>query len=456
MVRSVFWLAGLSGFFAVAAAIGACSAGGEASGSEFTSGDGNTRGAGNGSSTGNGGDGAGAAGQGGSTFHPSGGGSTSTGNTTCNHDPAEDGDGDGWTGAQGDCNDCDANVNPGALEVIAVADADGGLPEPADENCDMQVDNVAAPCDQALAMADQNAMSGAQAIGLCQLASADGTKGQPGYSAGVISATYVLANGGPLATPAQSVGILPSFGPNVNPQEGTKVLALSSGYARAAGDPGECAGYSCSTRGPNTPPAGFPAPVAGCQGGPGTQINDDVGLELQLRAPTNATGYRFNFKFYSFEFPEFVCSQFNDQFVALVNPPPSGAQNGNISFDSGNNPVSINIAFFDVCDPATASQWAQSCGGCTPPPLPNPYCPSGTTELVGTGYLQKSGNYGGGTSWLQTQAPIGPGEEFTIRFATWDTQDHGWDSIVLVDNFAWIAGAGTTVEVVTDPVKDPL
>ena len=82
------------------------------------------------------------------------------------------------------------------------------------------------------------------------------------------------------------------------------------------------------------------------------------------KAPTNATGYSFEFNFYSFEYPEFVCASFNDQFIALVQPPPMGSVNGNICFDSQSNPVSVNIAFFDVC-----------LG-----------CPLGETELIGTGF----------------------------------------------------------------------
>ena len=58
-----------------------------------------------------------------------------------------------------------------------------------------------------------------------------------------------------------------------------------------------------------------------------TEQNDDIGLDLTIRAPTNATGYKFNFKFHSFEFGEYVCTSFNDQFIALVNPPPMGSQN---------------------------------------------------------------------------------------------------------------------------------
>src|SRR6478609_2020448 len=37
------------------------------------------------------------------------GGTTTGGGNTCNSPPDMDMDGDGWTGAQGDCNDCDPN-----------------------------------------------------------------------------------------------------------------------------------------------------------------------------------------------------------------------------------------------------------------------------------------------------------------------------------------------------------
>src|SRR6185503_3207561 len=92
-----------------------------------------------------------------------------------------------------------------------------------------------------------------------------------------------------------------------------------------------------------TAPPGFPQDVPGCT--PSPDIFDDVALDLKIRTPKNATGYSFNFKFYSFEFAEWVCTSFNDQFIALVTPAPPGSINGNISFDSKNNPVSVNIGF---------------------------------------------------------------------------------------------------------------
>src|SRR5262249_16666985 len=141
-------------------------------------------------------------------------------------------------------------------------------------------------------------------------------------------------------------------------------------------------------------------------------------------APTNATGYQFDFKFYSFEFPYYVCSPYNDQFIALVNPAPAGSIKGNISFDKKKNPVSVNMAFFDDCNTGTQNDFAGECvlfmePSC--PMVPNPYCPGGAAELQGTGFDTWGGaqNWGGATSWLTSQAPVHGGDEFGIRFAIW-------------------------------------
>ena len=335
----------------------------------------------------------------------------------CDSAPSQDQDGDGFTGQQGDCNDCDANVNPGAIEVIGSADdgtGGGGGYVPADEDCDGTADNVAGPCDDGLAIEGTNALDGARAIELCKQAATD-------TDWGVVSAQWVRANGNP-APVNLHMGILDGFGTNVPTRTGARMLALSSGAARDASDPGACA-HSCSYNFAGTAPPGFPQDVPGCSGS--TNINDDVGLDLVLRAPTNATGYKFDFKFYSNEYPEWVCTSFNDQFIALVNPAPMGSINGNISFDSMGNPVSVNIAFFDVCQG----------------------CALGTAELQGTNFQDGEG----GTSWLQTTAPIVGGETFSLRVATWDTGDTAYDSTTLIDSFEWIANGGT-VSVGTTPI----
>jgi hypothetical protein len=208
------------------------------------------------------------------------------------------------------------------------------------------------------------------------------------------------------------------------------LLAISSGHARTPGQPNACGSPSCTTSGSGQPPPGFPQDPPSCPVSP--NINDDVALQVKLRAPTNATGYSFNFRFYSFEYPQWVCQTYNDQFIALVDPAPPGAINGNISFDSQNNPVGVNIAFFDVC------------AG----------CPAGPADLLGTGFDTWDFQGAGATVWLQTQAPVTGGEELTIRFAIWDTGDQAFDSTALIDNFRWIATGGT-VDVGTEPIPVP-
>jgi hypothetical protein len=188
-----------------------------------------------------------------------------------------------------------------------------------------------------------------------------------------------------------------------------------------------------------------------------TNITDDVALELTLRAPTNAIGYSFAFKFHSFEFPYWICDQYNDQFIALVSPAPAGSINGNIAFDSHNNPVSVNFVGIDVCDPDQKAQFASDCAttGNTCPTAPDPYCPAGTGPLKETGFDTLGASYGGAgaTSWLRSQAPVKGGSEFTIRFAIWDTGDQAFDSTVLIDDFQWITSGSATTGTV--PVTSP-
>ncbi|WP_437580205.1 hypothetical protein [Sorangium sp. So ce887] len=333
-----------------------------------------------------------------------------------------DKDGDGFTVAEGDCNDDDTNVNPGALEVAITEPDDTGLvPEPADEDCDGEIDNVLPTCDRNIAPADFDAIHGAHAVDLCAKASPGDRKW------GVLSAEYVRGDGSP-AEPTPAVGVLDSFGPNVHAQGGTRMLVLSTGRARIAHWPGACNTSNCTSYGPGEAPPGFPQDNPDCP--PSSTINDDIGLELIIRTPTNATGYEFAFKFYTFEYPEFICNHFNDQFLALATPAPPGSLNGNLSFDSLGKPVSVNIGFFDVCEG----------------------CELGPDELEGTGF--GLWDDAGATRWLRTQAPVTGGEQLKLRFMIFDTGDDARDSTALVDGFKWVANGGT-VAVGTTPVEDP-
>ena len=92
----------------------------------------------------------------------------------------------------------------------------------------------------------------------------------------------------------------------------------------------------------------------------------------------------------------------------------------NICFDDNNNYISVNSEkFFTVCNPKT---------GYT--------CLDGISALSGTGYNAPNA---GATKWLTTTAPVVPGEIITLKFAIWDTSDNSYDSLILLDNFKWLA-----------------
>jgi len=381
----------------------------------------------------------------------------SSGTTTtsgCNvTDVNADSDKDGWSIAEGDCNDCDPNVNPGAIDVL-VTPGDGGAPYYSDNDCTGKPGDGIGPCDTGIPLTDTVAGDGAEAMELCRIASPDGTAHTAtGPTFGVLASAYTRANGAAFASPDLQVGIQPSFGTNVQVQKGANMLMLSSGHARTPSQSGSCGSNTCVENANGTAPTGFPQNTTACP--PSMDINDDVALQLKLRAPTNATGYSFDFKFYSFEYPYWVCNSYNDQFIALVSPAPTGAINGNIAFDSNKNPVSVNLGFFNVCNPSDVGNFAGACTGSTCPKAPSPYCPAGDSQLVGTGFdiwePNTASKMAGATSWLTTQAPVTGGEEFTISFIIFDTGDQAYDSSVLIDNFQWIATPGQTVTISTTP-----
>jgi hypothetical protein len=159
--------------------------------------------------------------------------------------------------------------------------------------------------------------------------------------------------------------------------------------------------------------------------------------------PGNARGFSFNFAFFSGEWPEFVCSTYNDSFVAWLQSSAYAGTNGdlNISKDARGNPINVNNDFFQVCAPANALV------GCAFNPLTTTRdtCSLGDNALLGTGF-HDPGNFdcfqadsgGGSTDWLTTEAPVTPGETITIQFIIWDTGDQYYDSSVLLDDWQWL------------------
>lgn len=338
-----------------------------------------------------------------------------TGNSSCakNNTNASDKDmdfdGDGYP-LKYDCNECDPNVNNGAFDVPG-----NGI----DEDCNGMVDDEPADCDKGIAVGTTDAFDGAKAIGLCKKATND-------QMWGVVSAKWVKPDGSPQSEPLGQ-GVLPTLGVNAA-QAGDTMLALSSGTARGPMDPGykDVGGYSKNyTSG--TPP-GYPKESPACAGtglGFATGAHDGAALQLKIRVPSNAKSFTYQQNFFTYEFPNFICSDYNDFFVVMMDPKPAGLPDGNIAFDQDGNPISVNNSLLQVCQSQTA-------GG----KMFN--CPLGPSTLMGTGFESHAG-----TGWLTTTAPVDAvrGKEITLTWAIWDQGDGILDSSALIDDFQWSVDA---------------
>jgi hypothetical protein len=288
-------------------------------------------------------------------------------------------------------------------------------------------------CDGGLPIDSGDAMDGARAMGLCKVADAT--------SWGVLTAEWVRSDGQPLTGALlDGKGILNKFGP-MQPREGNQMLVLSSGAARAPGDPGyqDPGGYAKEDffAPPHGAPPGYPKESPSCPGVTTGPPYDSAGLRLKIRTPTDAKSFQFEFDFYTYEYPGWVCTEYNDFFVAMLSPVPSMLVDGNLSFDVQGNTISVNAGFLEACYPGTH-------GGKTFA------CSLGYSEIVGTGF--DSGGGSAATSWLVTTAPVEvPGQEITLHFAIWDSGDQVLDSTVLIDNFRFELEEG---QVGTVPVPE--
>jgi len=386
----------------------------------------------------------------------------------------------GGLGGGGGGTDTGGGYLPPAGDAGSFGSGGGGSDAPATTTSDGGIGpvDVTPPCDTGLAVDDSNGASFAKAIGICTTASS------AGY--GLVSATYSNAFGSTTAPHDGQWGLLPGFGTAITPREGATIGVLSSGYARNYDDSqgtllnmtsnqpwaatdinGNPIGLASdfvnsSPDGPldgtNYPtgaaPPGFPKAASGCM--QDNLVNDMIDVKLVLKAPMDATGFQFDFDFYSSEWPNYVCSNFNDAFIAYLT---SSAMTDNVSFDSNNNPVAVNTNFFNRCTPGTPVGCLQMDfpGG----PTATSTCSAGPGELAGTGFADTAqtvcagsnttATLGGATGWLTTQAPITGGEQFTLEFMIWDAGDGQYDSSVLIDHFQWIGGLSVSTPVTTRP-----
>jgi hypothetical protein len=165
--------------------------------------------------------------------------------------------------------------------------------------------------------------------------------------------------------------------------------------------------------------------------------------------------------FFSHEFPEYVCTQFNDMFVVLLDSTfagtPANPADKNLAFYSDpvtmdRTPVGVNLAKNNT---GLFTQCLNGTGGCSGGGNFQITSCLDDTQLAGTGFdpvenwCDPGQHAGGGTGWLTTSGNVVGGEIMTLRIAIWDTSDHIFDSIAIVDDFEWSVDAaepGTVIE----------
>jgi Stigma-specific protein, Stig1 len=393
-------------------------------------------------------------------------------------------DGDGWLVSEGDC--CDkpgvcgsdpALVNPGAIEV-----AGNGI----DDNCNGQIDlfdqTDTLPCDTGLASNSSAAGDYAKALGICRTTTLNPPKASKTW--GLITAEILRADGTALGD-ARARSIRPKFGNSNTPIEGSNMVVISSGIAADGTQtlPGPnggaptggnvstthspassvnistCADSRCikdwlATANPPLKAANQLPVAPNCgQGATGaTTANDSVMLHLVLRAPTNARAFSFYSYFMSAEYPEWVCTTFNDQLVALVSTPngtpspiPNPVDKNLMTFTDSSFvkwPIGINIAhgtnLFAVCESQATNPT------CWDTDVATTSCASGISTLLGTGFDKQTGQnctIGGGTYWLTTAGNVIPGDIVDLRIVIWDVGDTAYDTDALLDGFKWLPNA---------------
>jgi hypothetical protein len=345
---------------------------------------------------------------------------------------------------------CAWSFPPTGFEVAA-----NGL----DDDCDGEVDEPDVACDGGLPSNASDPLQYAAAINLCQ------TTTESGHLWGVISGSFTLANG--LGTPASvSRSIRSGFGSGIPPRDGNAMAVLATGNAAATGqtNPAHIPFQTGTDAGISSPaPADWLAANGGAfpnaPGCPDTLTAtafDPILLTLRIRVPGNARSFRLSANFLSAEYPEWVCSPFNDLLVVLLDSQFAGTpanpadKNLAVAFTPGGAvPVGVNLAFGDS---GLFTQCLNGPTGCTELAVggSTSLCAS-TAGLAGTGmdvpnppsdpgipgWCDESNLAGGGTGWLAVRGNVVPGENLTLRIAIWDSAEGRYDSLVLLDAFRW-------------------
>jgi hypothetical protein len=330
-------------------------------------------------------------------------------------------DDDGYTPADGDCDDYSEFVNPEAIEDLGEDETGDDV----DNDCDGLTDEVETCSCGGTGNEITNLVC---ALDICIYE----------WEAWYVSSSLASPGGvteGSMLNPATEA--VTKFGTpaNLDPRKGGSYTLVACGNAL----------QTSGSRSTSLGGSGYTDPFDA------STAYDAVELVINLHAPINALGFSFDYIFFSAEYDDFIGTSFNDKFYAIMNGPSTGSVDEVINYTACRDMSSGG--YYDFID--TAACPTHPFGHCCYIAVNNSYseccwyggCPSGTWDfnIAGTGFscAASSGGdsaaTGSSTEWLQTTAQVEPGEEFQLRFHVHDTGDHIYDSEVILDNFRWHA-----------------
>ncbi len=154
--------------------------------------------------------------------------------------------------------------------------------------------------------------------------------------------------------------------------------------------------------------------------------NDPV--VLRVRATPSASFLKVNFVFASDEYPEFVCSQFNDAFGFFIKPTTSNTWQNFALLPGSSTPIAVNTvnngtegaqADETACDLTNGALHVENGTGATP---------TSNTNL----------QFDGLTVPLTADIPVTPGTTYDVKLAIADSVDTVYDSAVFIK---WVASS---------------
>ena len=366
----------------------------------------------------------------------------------------EDHDGDGWSEHMGDCDDTNPGIYPGATEnengvdddcdgliddETPGYDDDGDGFNEYDGDCDDD-DPFANPGMTEIAQdgIDNNCDGQIDELLECDCPTAASPARAIDVCTGLLSEAVD-------AEPSQKQ-VIDSYGGAVAPRFGCQLFGLHTGVM------GEDPAQFGADMGTSSYEWDFTGQTANCGAPPpaGFDVkNDKASLEMRLEVPPATHAFSVDFMFISSEYEEWLCTEFNDTFeiylessalnaAAFPDHDGDGIAEGNVAFDATGKPITVNNNYFVVTDCQTMFHIT----GFTGMGFDLEYgFPPATPCTSNAGFTNDAGS----TGWLTTTAPVTPGETITLRFSIWDEGDGVYDSAVFIDNFQWD----------TVPINDP-